>query len=245
MFYPHLLNISKSDLVLEVGPGANPHWRSDCLVDRFENSPDTDISQFGGASQETLGKPLFLINDTLLPFKDGVFDYLICSQVLEHVPSKDLPSLILEMSRIAKRLYIEVPRPVFDLVYDFDVHLNLIDIVAGTIVCLPKEKTNLNKVKLFTKYALELRKSQGFSVEFVSANAVAVGVEFSGNVPLIICDSEDEFFERISANIINIRPPTFCRKIKQRLERFVYTWIRHHYSKSDFTNLMTSPILPL
>ena len=158
--------------------------------------------------------------------------------MLELVPSKDLPSLISEMSRVAKRLYIEVPRPAFDLVYDFDVHLNLMDIVAGTIVCLPKEKTNLNKVKLFTKYALELRKSQGFSVELASVNAVAVGVEFSGHVPLIICDNEDEFFERISTNIINIPPPTLQRRTKQRLARLIYKWERNYYSKTDFTKLM-------
>jgi Methyltransferase domain len=243
MFYPHLLNISKSDLVLEVGPGAYPYWRSDCLVDKFENSPATDISQFGGAPQQTMGKPLFLINDAQIPFGDRSFDYLICAQVLEHVPSQELALLVSEMMRVAKRVYIEIPRPVFDLVYDFDVHLNLMDIVAGTIVCLPKEKTNLNKVKLITQYALELRESQGFAVERNSFNAVAVRVEFSGHIPLIICNSEVEFFERISKNIVNIPPPTLHWKIKERLACFVYKHARKHHSKSEFAKLMINPHL--
>jgi Methyltransferase domain len=238
MFYPNLLNISKSDLVLEVGPGAYPHWRSDCLVDRFENASDVDLSQFGGAPQHTMGKPLFLIDDAKLPFRDGVFDYLICAQVLEHVPSQELPSLISEICRVAKRAYIEVPRPVFDLVYDFDVHLNLMDIVAGTIVCLPKEKTNLKKIKLLTQYALELRKSQGFSVERNSFNAVAVGMEFSGHIPLIICDTEEEFFQRISKNIVNIPPPPRTWIIKERLASFFYRHVHKQYAKSELLKLM-------
>lgn len=241
MFYPQLLKIPKTDLVLEVGPGAYPHWRSDCLVDKFDNSPGTDISQFGGAPQQTMGKPLFHINNAKLPFRDSVFDFLICAQVLEHVPSQELALLVSEMSRVAKRIYIEIPRPVFDLVYDFDVHLNLMDIVAGTIVCLPKEKTNLNKVKLLTQYALELRESQGFAVERNSFNAVAVGVEFSGHIPLIICDTEEEFFERISKNIVNIPPPTLRWRLKERLARLAYKHARKHQSKYELVKLLINP----
>ena len=33
MFFPQLMNIRKNDLVLEIGPGAYPFWRSDCLAD--------------------------------------------------------------------------------------------------------------------------------------------------------------------------------------------------------------------
>lgn len=238
MFYPHLLNIKKTDLVLEIGPGAYPYWRADCLVDRFENTPSTDVSQFGGASQQTMGKPLFLIDGPVLPFHEKAFDYLICAQVLEHVPYQDLSLLVSEINRVARLAYIEVPRPVFDLVYDFDVHLNLMDIVAGTIVCLPKEKTNLHKVKLFTQHALGLRKSLGFSVETVSANAVAVGMEFDGPIRVKICDDEEEFFQLISENIVNIPPPTLNWKIKERFARFNYGYARHP-SKNDIAALLT------
>lgn len=238
MFYPYLLNISQSDVVLEVGPGAYPYWRSDCLADKFDNNFETDISQFGGAPQQTKGKPLFLLEDSRLPFKDKVFDYLICSHVLEHVPFDELTLFASELSRVAKRTYIEVPRPAYDLVYDFDVHLNLMDIVAGSIVCLPKVKTNLHQTKLFTKYALELRKSQGFAIELVSVNAIAVGKEFSGQIPIIICENEDEFFERISNNIVQIPPPTLGWKLKQRLARLKYKYVQKHYSKKEFSSFL-------
>ena len=238
MFYPHLLNIKKSDFVLEIGPGAYPHWRSDCLVDRFDNSPGADISQFGGAPHQTMGKPLFCIDGPILPFRDKAFDYLICSQVLEHVPEQDLPVLVSEMNRVAKRSYIEVPRPVFDLVYDFDVHLNLMDIVAGTIVSLSKEKTNLHKVKLFTQYALGLRKFQGLSIEKVSTNAVAVGMEFLDDYQVKICDCEEEFFELISKNIVNIPIPTLSWRIKHSIARIAYGY-RRHPSRKKITSLLS------
>ena len=238
MFYPHLLNIKSTDLVLEIGPGAYPHWRSDCLVDRFDDAPTTDVSQFGGAPQQTLGKPLFLVDGPPLPFRDKAFDYLICAQVLEHVPYDELSLLVSEINRVARRAYIEVPRPVFDLVYDFDVHLNLMDIVADTIVCLPKERTSLRKVKLFTRHALDLRKSQGFSVENVSANAVAVGKEFVEPIQLNICSDEEEFFKLISGNVVNITPPSAPRKVKESLARFAYKYARH-LSKEDIAALLT------
>ena len=42
-----------------------------------------------------------------MPFDDKVFDYAICSHVLEHVERPD--AVIAELSRVAKAGYIEVP----------------------------------------------------------------------------------------------------------------------------------------
>ena len=69
MFYPNLMHIGSNELVLEIGPGAFPHWRSDCLVDKFDESDLVDLGQFGGLPQNTQGKPLFIIKDGLLPLK--------------------------------------------------------------------------------------------------------------------------------------------------------------------------------
>jgi len=61
MFFPQLMNIRRNDLVLEIGPGAYPFWRSDCLADKYDNESDVDLSQLGGDLQKTKGKPLFRI----------------------------------------------------------------------------------------------------------------------------------------------------------------------------------------
>jgi len=53
-----------------------------------------------------------------LPFKDKEFDYVILSHVLEHVP--DIIEFKLEIERIAKSGYIELPTKLADnLVFDF------------------------------------------------------------------------------------------------------------------------------
>ncbi len=37
-----------------------------------------------------------------LPFQSGSVDYIICDQVLEHIPMKDVPSVLFEIRRVLK-----------------------------------------------------------------------------------------------------------------------------------------------
>jgi hypothetical protein len=53
MFFPHLMKIGFTDLVLEIGPGAYPFWRSDCLADVYDESSKVDLTQFGGRELNT------------------------------------------------------------------------------------------------------------------------------------------------------------------------------------------------
>jgi len=210
------MNIKMSDRVLEIGPGAYPFWRSDCLADVFDETSDVDLTQFGGAELNTKGKPLFRIVNGILPFKDKSFDYIICSHVFEHVPIIDLPKLVSEIMRVGKKAYIEFPRPLYDYVYNFDVHLNLLDIVDGTIVCLDKQKTQLSKLKEFQTYSMSLRKRELFSIDEYFAPIVAVGKEFTGNIPLKIVSSENDFWKNIYDNQYITTRPSFIWKIKNK-----------------------------
>ncbi|MEM1135154.1 MAG: methyltransferase domain-containing protein [Bacteroidota bacterium] len=97
------LSINSRDRVLEIGGGHNPHPRANVVVDKYilndgHRSGNLNIlphQKFVNADGENL------------PFEDNVFDYVICCHVLEHVenPAKFLK----EMTRVAKRGYIEVP----------------------------------------------------------------------------------------------------------------------------------------
>ena len=218
MFFPQLMNIGKNDLVLEVGPGAYPFWRSDCLADKYDNESDVDLSQFGGDFQKTKGKPLFRMENNELPFKDNSFDFIICSHVFEHVPVEDLPQLTNEIMRVAKKAYIEFPRPFYDYVYNFDVHLNFMDIVNGEIICIAKANTDIDKLKSFQKYGLELRENNILVIEKFVPSLIAVGYEFHNVIPIRILESLEEFMEFVRLNFNNIKLPSLLWKIKNKID---------------------------
>lgn len=218
MFFSHLMTIRNDDLVLEIGPGAYPHWRSDCLVDKFDNESCPDVSQFGGLPQKTLGKPLFRMEDTIIPFRDKSFDYVICSHVLEHVNHYELPGFLAEIMRVGKRAYIEFPRTLYDFIYDFDAHLNLMDIVDGEIICLPKTLTHMGEVRRFSRYALEMRKRSGFSAELLGPSTFAVGREFNESIPLRVYEGEEAFFARLPMDMSEYRRPGLSWKVANRIK---------------------------
>lgn len=75
------IHINKNDKVLEIGPGHNPTYRSNVIVEKFI---DTNYHRCGDV--KIYPHQTFVHADgEKLPFKDKEFDYVICNQVLEHV----------------------------------------------------------------------------------------------------------------------------------------------------------------
>lgn len=226
MFFPNLMHIGKSDRVLEIGPGAFPFWRSDCLVDKFKPDETVDLGQFGGKPQNTKGKPLFFTEENRLPFKDNSFDYVICSHVLEHVPVEDLPMLLSEMARVAPRAYIEFPAFTYDVLYDFPVHVNLMDLINGEIICLSKTNSAMQQVAPFTQVFHHARSHYLRGFEPAYPEFFVVGAEFTGKIPFRIVESDAEFLDLVKQRYQNapavIRPTKWFyaqNKIKQILRR--------------------------
>ncbi|UMG92152.1 methyltransferase domain-containing protein [Nocardioides sp. TF02-7] len=109
------LPVGPDDLVLDVGSGDKPSWRADVLLDRYPD--DAYAGQRSGTGRTRVVRPLFDADAAAMPFADGVFDYAICSHVLEHVT--DPVGVVRELTRVARAGYIEVPEAAAAKIVDF------------------------------------------------------------------------------------------------------------------------------
>jgi SAM-dependent methyltransferase len=129
-----LIPVDHTSLVLDVGSGDKPHWRADVLLDRYPD--DEHGGQRSGTSAVRVDRPLFDADAADMPFADKVFDYAICSHVLEHVEHPD--AVLAELSRVAKAGYVEVPEAASAKIVDFPSHLWWVTIDDGVLVFTAK-----------------------------------------------------------------------------------------------------------
>ena len=140
--------VDKKSLVLEVGSGGNPYFRSNVLIDAYYDTRERHYEKL------IVDRPIVLGFVENLPFKDNSFDFVIASHVLEH--SKDPVKFLNEIQRVAKSGYIEVPDAFFErLACYLDHTLEITDIKNELIIRKKKdyihdkeiEKLFANKVK--------------------------------------------------------------------------------------------------
>jgi SAM-dependent methyltransferase len=121
-------------LVLDVGSGDKPHWRADVLLDHYIDA--AHAGQRSGSAGVRVDRPLFDADAADMPFADQVFDYAICSHVLEHVERPD--AVIAELARVAKAGYIEIPEAASAKIVDFPSHLWWVTMEDGVLVFTAK-----------------------------------------------------------------------------------------------------------
>ena len=126
--------VSGDGLVLDIGSGDKPHWRADVLLDWLPGKDSA--AQRSGAEAARVSRPLFHGDACDMPFADGVFDYVICSHLLEHV--HDPAAVMREMMRVAKAGYIEVPEAASAKILDFPTHLWWVRLIDGVLDFEPK-----------------------------------------------------------------------------------------------------------
>jgi SAM-dependent methyltransferase len=129
------IDVGPDDLVLDVGSGDKPHWRSDVLLDRYVDAGHA--GQRSGAKAARITRPLFDADAAAMPFADQVFDHVVCSHVLEHV--LDPGAVIDEMVRVARGGYIEVPEASSAKILDFASHLWWVRLDGDVLVFTAKE----------------------------------------------------------------------------------------------------------
>ncbi len=152
-FQDRIKSIGVNDRVLEIGPGADPHPRSNVLLEmQFDDESEYE-KQFGHDQKLVTDKPVVFYDGKKFPFEDRAFDYIICSHVLEHVP--DLEAFLSEVFRVAPKGYFEFPKVTYEYLYNIDAHLNYLKFENNTLYYLKKDKTQLNDFKPVQSFFME------------------------------------------------------------------------------------------
>lgn len=122
--------VSRSALVLEVGSGGSPYFRSNVLIDAYEETRERHWTPF------IKDRPSVLGVGEALPFKDKAFDFVIASHVLEH--SAEPESFLLELQRVAKAGYIETPGAFMERINPYWDHRSEVSVRDGMLTVKKK-----------------------------------------------------------------------------------------------------------
>jgi hypothetical protein len=151
MFFPdRIQSVRQGDRVLEVGPGGTPHPRADVFLEKEFDSEQVSKGQRGHAPPLATDKPVVKYQGGRFPFADKEFDYVICSHVLEHV--EDVDAFAAELTRVARRGYLEFPTVYYDYLYDFPEHPTLVFYQAEAVYWMPKSETCLPAFRPVTAF---------------------------------------------------------------------------------------------
>ena len=123
-FADRIKSIGQNDRVLEVGPGADPFFRSNVLLELKFDSEAEYHKQLGHSNALVTDKQVVYYDGGKFPFADKEFDYIICSHVLEHV--EEIPGFLSEVFRVAKKGYFEFPKVYYEYLYNISAHLNIL-----------------------------------------------------------------------------------------------------------------------
>ncbi|KAA0891237.1 class I SAM-dependent methyltransferase [Oryzomonas rubra] len=195
MFFPkRIKKIRPRDRVLEIGPGSMPFPRANEFLEYDFHAGDI-IRQRGDVHEEPDygGRKVTRYKGNRLPFRDGEFDYVIASHVIEHV--EDPARFLDEICRVGGGGYLEFPLPTYEYLYDFDVHKHFIwfDSDADTIKFLPKSETGLDSFSVVTD-SLKQGLTAGWD-DLVASNLdnFFAGIEFSEGLKAVKAQGLDEF----------------------------------------------------
>ncbi|HVX26699.1 MAG TPA: methyltransferase domain-containing protein [Parafilimonas sp.] len=186
------LSIAKTDRVLEVGGGHNPHARANVLVDKF-----TDSNYHRSGDIKILKHQQFVAADGEdLPFEDNEFDYVICCQVLEHVENPE--KFLSEQFRVAQRGYIETPSLLGEYLFPKESHKWILHEHKDVLYIVDKKKINFrfgyDLGELFQEYLP--KHSIGFKIaERTHPNLFTIRIEWDTNFKYVVEPTQPEILK--------------------------------------------------
>lgn len=201
MFFKNkIINISTTDLVLEIGPGATPHPRSDIFLEKKYDSEEELIAQSGHVGLLQTDKKIVYYNGDVFPFEDKKFDYVICSHVLEHVINPEV--FISEIIRVGKKGYLEFPTIYYEYLYNFPEHHNFLLYKEETVKWLSKEESSLNEFDGIQTFNRETLK-RGYNTLIKENESIFFqGFEWFDTIQIAKASKIEELF--FSEEIINV-----------------------------------------
>ena len=118
--------------VVDIGSGHSPHPRADILVDKYL----FDNTERSGAPVVLPSNKFFVVGDGgAMPFSDKVFDFVVCSHVLEHIEEVD--NFCSELNRIASAGYLECPSKFSEILRHAPNHRWFVSSKRNTLVVSP------------------------------------------------------------------------------------------------------------
>lgn len=141
--------VPQEALVLEVGSGGSPYFRSNVLIDAYEQTRERHWVPF------VKDRPSVLGVGEALPFKDKAFDFVIASHVLEH--SAEPEKFIQELQRVAKAGYIETPDAFMERINPYWDHRSEVTVRNGRLLVRKKAHWQVDPelVELYEQTAKE------------------------------------------------------------------------------------------
>lgn len=130
------IRVDEKGLVLDVGSGHNPNRRADILLER---ELEASIHRSGARAAIPAGKQLVIGDAQQMPFRNGVFAFVIASHIAEHIPQ---PALFLqEMQRVGRAGYLETPGPLSEWLLTEPYHLWILERDRDELVFRSKRRS--------------------------------------------------------------------------------------------------------
>ncbi len=185
------IKIKKQDLVLDIGGGHNPHPKANVIVDNKVE----DNSHRGGDLSILNGQKFIEADGHNLPFKDNSFDYAVCCHVVEHV--EDPVKFVGEMTRVAKKGYLEVPSLIGEYLAPKYSHKWVSLEIDGKLVFFEKSKLNLPEENTnFGDVFLYFLRSNSLAYKLLletNPNLLTTRIEWEGDLEVIVNPEESVY----------------------------------------------------
>lgn len=187
------LHIKKTDYVLDVGGGHEPHERANVVVDKY----DEDNNYHRNGNIKVYKNQRFLCADGGdLPFKDKEFDFSFCCHVLEHVD--DPGKFVKEIARVSKRGYMETPSLIGEYLAPKQSHRWVIQEIDNKLVMYEKDKvgfkTNHDFGDVFLEYMF--KNSLGYRLMIRNQSFILTNnYEWKDDIEILVNPPETRFLD--------------------------------------------------